>query len=59
MFGIGMPELIIIFIIVLLCFGASKLPAIGAGFGKGIRNFKNAVSASAETDADPDSQKLS
>ena len=59
MFGIGLPELILILMIVLLVFGASKLPATGAGFGKGVRNFKNAVSASGETDADPDSQSVS
>jgi len=44
MFGIGMPELIIIFIIILIIFGAGKLPEIGAGIGKGIRNFKKATS---------------
>ena len=58
MFGIGVAELLIILVIVLLSFGASKLPAMGAGFGKGIRNFKHAVSASGETDADPDSHPL-
>lgn len=43
MFGIGMPELIIILIILLIVFGASRLPEIGAGLGKGIRNFKKTV----------------
>ena len=43
MFGIGMPELIIILIIVLLIFGASRLPQIGSGIGKGIKNFKKAT----------------
>lgn len=43
MFGIGMPELIIILIIILIIFGAGKLPEIGAGIGKGIRNFKKAT----------------
>ena len=42
MFGIGMPELIIILIIILIIFGAGKLPEIGSGIGKGIRNFKKA-----------------
>ncbi len=41
--GIGMPELIVILVIVLIIFGAGKLPEIGAGLGKGIRNFKKAV----------------
>ena len=43
MFGIGMPELIIILVIILIIFGAGKLPEIGAGLGKGIRNFKKAT----------------
>ena len=44
MFGIGMPELIIILIIILIIFGPGKLPEIGAGMGKAIRNFKGATS---------------
>ncbi len=43
MFGIGMPELIIILIIILIIFGAGKLPEIGSGIGKGIRNFKKST----------------
>jgi len=43
MFGIGMPELIVILIIIMIIFGAGKLPEIGAGIGKGIRNFKRAT----------------
>ena len=43
MFGIGMPELIIILVIILIIFGAGKLPEIGAGIGKGIKNFKKAT----------------
>lgn len=42
MFGIGMPELIIILVIILIIFGAGKLPEIGAGLGKGIKNFRKA-----------------
>ncbi len=43
MFGIGMPELIIILVIILIIFGAGKLPEIGAGIGKGIKSFKDAT----------------
>jgi len=48
MFGIGMPELIIILIIILIIFGAGKLPEIGAGMGKAIRNFKGATTDAEE-----------
>jgi sec-independent protein translocase protein TatA len=41
--GIGMPELIVILVIVLIIFGANKLPQIGEGLGKGIRNFKKGI----------------
>ena len=44
MFGIGMTELIIILVIILIIFGAGKLPEIGSGLGKAIRNFKGATS---------------
>ena len=44
MFGLGMPELIIIMVIILIIFGAGKLPEIGAGMGKAIKNFKDSTS---------------
>lgn len=43
MFGFGMPEMIIILIIVLVVFGAGKLPEIAGAMGKSIRNFKKAA----------------
>lgn len=50
MFGIGMPELLIILVIILIIFGAGKLPEIGAGVGKAIRNFKSATHEDEKTD---------
>jgi sec-independent protein translocase protein TatA len=41
--SLGLPELIIILIIIILIFGANRLPEIGRGIGKGIRNFKDAT----------------
>ena len=43
MFGFGMPELIILLVIVMVVFGAGKLPEIGGAFGRSIRNFKDAT----------------
>jgi sec-independent protein translocase protein TatA len=40
---LGIPELVIILVIVILIFGANRLPEIGRGIGKGIRNFKDAT----------------
>jgi sec-independent protein translocase protein TatA len=42
MFGFGMPELIVILVIVMVIFGAGKLPEIGSALGKSIKNFKRA-----------------
>ncbi|EFL53211.1 twin-arginine translocation protein, TatA/E family subunit [Solidesulfovibrio fructosivorans JJ]] len=53
MFGIGFPELIIILVIVLIIFGANKLPEIGAGMGKAIKNFKKATNEPDEIDVTP------
>jgi sec-independent protein translocase protein TatA len=43
MFGIGVPELVIIMVVALVLFGPGKLPEIGAALGKGIRDFKRAI----------------
>ena len=58
MFGIGLPELSILLVIVLVVFGAGKLPAIGAGVGKSIRNFKNAVTESDNNSEENESMQI-
>ncbi len=54
MFGLGIGELLIILVIVLVVFGAGKLPEIGEGIGKGIQNFRKSVKTE-EIDITPDS----
>ncbi len=49
--GLGITELILILLIVLLVFGAGKLPQIGDALGKSIRNFKSATKKGTEEDA--------
>jgi sec-independent protein translocase protein TatA len=53
MFGIGMPELLIILVIILIIFGAGKLPEIGGALGRGIKNFKKATREPNEIDVTP------
>jgi len=58
MFGIGVPELIVILVIVLIIFGAGKLPEIGSAIGKGIKNFKKSVRESDENDKASDHKSV-
>ncbi len=53
MFGLGWMELVIILVIVLVIFGAGKLPEIGTGLGKGIKNFRKATKGEDEIDVTP------
>ncbi|OGP84802.1 MAG: preprotein translocase subunit TatA [Deltaproteobacteria bacterium RBG_13_65_10] len=60
MFGLGVPELIVILVIVLIIFGAGRLPEIGGALGKSIKAFKKATSEPDEIDVTPkkeDSEK--
>ena len=53
MAGLGLPELLVILVIVVLLFGAGRLPQIGAGIGEGIRNFKKSMKEKDEVDVTP------
>jgi sec-independent protein translocase protein TatA len=54
MFGLGPMELFLILAIVVVLFGASRLPQIGKGVGEGIKNFRDAVRKPAEIDVTPE-----
>ena len=46
--SLGLPELLVILVIVIVIFGAGKLPQLGKGLGDGIKNFKDAVKSGTE-----------
>jgi sec-independent protein translocase protein TatA len=50
MFGFGIIEIVIVLIIVIVLFGASKLPEIGRGVGEALKNFKKSISETSERD---------
>lgn len=56
MFGLGSTELIIILVIVVVLFGAKRLPELGKGIGEAIRNFKKSTSEPPEIDVTPESK---
>jgi sec-independent protein translocase protein TatA len=58
MFGLGVGELLVILVIVLIIFGAGKLPEIGEGLGRGIRSFRKAVKTPDEIDITPPSDSV-
>ncbi len=53
MFGLGIPELLVILVIIVLILGATRLPQIGEGLGKGIKNFRAALREPPEIDVTP------
>lgn len=62
MFGIGMQELLIILVIVVVVFGASRLPQLGDGFGKMITNFRKSTREAekqAESEGEDEAKSIS
>jgi sec-independent protein translocase protein TatA len=57
MFGLGTQELIIILVIIVVLFGATRLPQIGSGIGQAIKNFKKSVNEPEEIDVTPKKDK--
>ena len=61
-FGIGTPELIIILVVVLLLFGARRIPELAKGLGRGVREFKDAsreIKREIESEAKPETKSPS
>lgn len=54
---IGLPELLIILLILVVLFGATKIPQLGRGLGEGIRNFRKGLRGGDEGGADPDGSR--
>ncbi len=58
MFGIGTTELFILLAIVIVIFGARRLPELGSGLGKAIKNFKAGISGKDEIDVTPKTEEV-
>jgi sec-independent protein translocase protein TatA len=58
MFGLGLQEVLIIILLLVLVFGARRLPEVGAGLGKAIKNFKAGVSGKDEIDVSPKKEEV-
>jgi sec-independent protein translocase protein TatA len=58
MFGIGTTELLIVLGIVIVLFGARRLPELGSGVGKAIKNFKAGISGKDEIDVSPKPEEV-
>ncbi|MBW1973244.1 MAG: twin-arginine translocase TatA/TatE family subunit [Deltaproteobacteria bacterium] len=57
MFGLGIGELVLILVIVLVIFGAGRLPEVGSALGKGIRNFRKATKEPPEIEVKEEEDK--
>ncbi len=53
MFGVGLPELLILLVIILLLFGTNRLGELGSGLGRAVRGFKDAVQGKDAIDITP------
>lgn len=59
MMGIGFPELMVILVIIMIIFGAGKLPEIGSAFGRSIKNFKGSMKEAEEMDMETTAETTS
>lgn len=58
MFGLGLQEVLLIVLLLVLVFGARRLPEVGAGLGKAIKNFKAGVTGKDEIDVTPKKEEV-